>query len=50
MESRKLVQMILFAKQNRDTDAGNKCMDTKGEGVVVGGIGRLGFTYMHHCV
>ena len=29
--------MILFAKQNRDTDAGNKCMDTKGEG---GGGGR----------
>ena len=29
--------MILFATQNRDTDAGNKCMDTKGEG---GGGGR----------
>ena len=23
--------MVLFAKQNRDTDAQNKCMDMKGE-------------------
>ena len=25
-----MVQMILFEKQNRDTEVENKCMDTKG--------------------
>ena len=25
-----MTQMNLFAKQNRDTDVENKCMDTKG--------------------
>ena len=33
--------------RNRDPDAENKCMDTKGE-EEVGGIGRLGLTYTHY--
>ena len=31
MESRNMIQMNLFEKQNRDTDIEKKCMDTKGE-------------------
>ena len=31
-----------------DTDVENKCMDTKGERGVVGGIGRLGLTHTHY--
>ena len=42
----KMVQMILFAKQKRDTDAEIKYMDADGEGRV-GGIGRLGLTHIH---
>ena len=29
MESRERVQMSIFAKQTRDPDVENKCMDTK---------------------
>ena len=36
MESRRMVQMNLFAKRNRDTDVENKGMDTKGGGGTVG--------------
>ena len=36
LESRKIVQMILFAKRNRDKDTENKCMDSNGEREVVG--------------
>ena len=42
----KMVQMILFAKQKRDTDAQMKYMDANGEGRV-GGTGRLGLTHIH---
>ena len=42
----KMVQMILFAKQKRDTDAEIKYMDADGEGRV-GGIGRVGLTHIH---
>ena len=45
MESRNLVEMNLFAKQNRDTDVQNKCMDIKGERT--GAVGRLGLTHTH---
>ena len=31
VESRKMVQMNLFAKQERDTDVENKCKDALGE-------------------
>ena len=31
LESRKLVQMTLFAKRNRNKDIENKCMDSNGE-------------------
>ena len=43
----KMVQMILFAKQKRDTDAEIKYMDANGEGRI-GGIGRLGLTCIHY--
>ena len=33
---------------NEDTDIENKCMDTKGEKVKVGGIGILGLTHTHY--
>ena len=36
LESRKIVQMTLFAKRNRDKDIENKCMDSNGEREVVG--------------
>ena len=46
MDSGKMVQMNLFAKQNRVTDVENKLIVTKwGEGV--GWIGRLGLMYIY---
>ena len=50
MESRKLVQMILFASRTRDTDVENKYVDTKVEGGWVGGIGLLGLACVHYCL
>ena len=34
--------------RNIDTDVENKCIDTKREREGVGGIGRLGLTYIHY--
>ena len=50
MESRKLVQMILFASRTRDTDVENKYVDTKVEGGWVGGIRLLGLACVHDCL
>ena len=41
--------MVLFVIRGiRGTDIENKCMDTNGERVVVGGMGRLGLIYIHY--
>ena len=49
VESRKTIQMNLFAKQKQRHRLENKCMDTK-RGGGVGWTGRLRLTYIHYYV
>ena len=52
VESRKMVQMILFASTNRDTDVENRHMDTKEgkEGCLYWEIGKDIYTLLIQCI